>query len=338
MRTVDHDLRTPYQTELTFGLEREIAAETSVRATYIRRRYRDQIQDIDRNHATDDKGRCIAADSIGFPTVVPSFGAGSTYIDPYTGEEVMDTEIGPGDGILDDCTGQVRNDGNIFGNLFSVPDGLPDLYILNPGWGEILEIGNYNSSDYEAFVFELVRRMYRSWQLAASYAWSEAVGDAEDFDQLLGNERNLLEQERGFLAHDQRHVVKVNAMKSTRRGLHFGGVVRWESGLPFSVIQSRATIWARSPLYLNAGDLARRFRFRYPTGARNDQRSPSFWTLDMRVAKDFALQRNVHLQVTGEVFNMLDDRTLRIEDRIDSSVGGTRRFGRQFQLGIRLGF
>ncbi|MCH7780259.1 MAG: hypothetical protein IH848_05375, partial [Acidobacteria bacterium] len=339
VNTVDRDLRTPYQDEFTFSLEREIAPETSLHLTYVRRRYRDQIQDIDRNHVTADKGRCILNGQVGRPTVVSSPGEGFTYVDPYTGEIVTDTDPGIGDGIIDDCTGGVQSEGPIpsLGTLFEVPDGLPDLYILNPGWGQILEIGNNNSTDYKAFVLELVRRMYHGWQLAASYTWSEAIGDAEDFDQILGNERNLLDQERGFLSYDQTHVVKVNAMKVTRWGVRVGGVVRWESGLPFSVLQSRATIWARSPL-LDAGDKSRKFRFRYPSGVRNDQRNPAYWNLDLRLAKEFRLDRRANMQLTVEVFNLLDDKTLRIEDRIDSTLGGTRRFGRQFQLGLRVGF
>jgi len=336
--TVDHELRTPYQDEFTFALEREIARETSLSATYIRRKYRDQLQDIDRNHTTGDKGRCVINTQAGFPTVVPSPAEGSTFTDPYSGEIVVDTDPGFGDGIIDDCTGGIVREGGIFGTLSEVPDGLPDLYILNPGWGEILELGNNNSTEYEAFVIELVRRLYNNWQLAASYTWSEAVGDAEDFDQILGNERNILDQERGFLSFDQTHVVKVNAMKLTRWGVQLGGVVRWESGLPFSVIQSRATIWARPPLLLGTGETAREFRFRYPSGARNDQRNPAFWTIDMRAAKEFKVGKFANTQVTMEVFNLLGDKTLRIEDRIDQTLGGTRRFGRQFQLGLRVSF
>ena len=58
----------------------------------------------------------------------------------------------------------------------------------------------------------------------------------------------------------------------------------------------------------------------------------------MRLAKDFRIDRHVNMQVTLEVFNLLDDDTLRIEDRIDSTLGGSRRFGQQFQLGLRVGF
>ncbi len=187
-------------------------------------------------------------------------------------------------------------------------------------------------------MLELTRRLYRDWQLSASYTWSEAVGQAEDFDQLLGNERNLFDQERGFLSFDQTHVVKVNAMTITRWGLQIGGVLRWESGLPFSVIQSRPTIWSIPPLYRGTGDISRNFRFRYPSGARNDQRNPAFWTIDLRVAKEFHVGNRVDLQATVEAFNVLNDQTLIISDRIDQTLGGVRRFGRQLQLGLRVAF
>jgi len=38
------------------------------------------------------------------------------------------------------------------------------------------------------------------------------------------------------------------------------------------------------------------------------------------------------------VFNLLDDDTLRHEERIDKVINGVRRFGRRWQLGLRLSF
>ena len=56
------------------------------------------------------------------------------------------------------------------------PDGKPDAYTQNPGWSEILLLGNFNASEYEAFVLELTRRMFRGWEMSAFYTWSEATG------------------------------------------------------------------------------------------------------------------------------------------------------------------
>lgn len=338
IQTVARDLKTPYQDEFVVSFEREIARETLIRASYVKRKFRDQIQDVDINHTTGDKGRCVYNETTRQPTVITSPGVGQQWIDPYSGEIITDTEGGLGDGILDDCTGRaIRLDNSLPPRWRAEPDGLPDLYVLNPGWSEILEVGNTNSTDYKAFVLELVRRLYRNWQMAMSYTWSEAVGDAEDFNQVLGNERNLFDQQRGFLAFDQTHVFKLNTMTTIHDGVQFGAVLRWESGLPYSVLQSQPTLWSVPPLYQGFGDISRDFRFRYPSGQRNDERNRAYWTLDLRLAKEFSMDRAT-LGLTLEAFNVLDDETRVIEDSIDLTLGGTRRFGRQFQVGMKVGF
>jgi len=58
VQAVDRELRTPYQDEFTFKIEREIWTETSLSATYIDRKFRDQIQDVNTNLATGDYGYC----------------------------------------------------------------------------------------------------------------------------------------------------------------------------------------------------------------------------------------------------------------------------------------
>jgi len=337
-QVVDRDLRTPYQDEYTFSVERELWPETSLKLTYINRDYRDQLQDIDVNHRYGDEGRCKIAAFLGQAAVVASDGAGQTIVDPYTGEAYIDTDPGPGDGRIDDCIGEIVHVGGTLGYDKEVPAGKPDLYVLNPGWGEAPLLGNYNRTEYEAFVLELVRRQYRSWQMNASYTWSKAVGEAEDFTQLQGNERNLREDEWGPLAFDQRHVVRVSAVSLTPWGFHLGGTLRWESGLPFSELTSRLTAFNVPLDYGGLGDKAVEYRLRYPTGRRNDQRNPSYWTVDLRAAREIRFSRRVELQLTAEVFNLLDDRTLRHDDRVDKVLNAVRRSGRRWQLGTRLRF
>lgn len=336
-RLVDRGLRTPYQDEFSFSAERELWAETSVKLTYLERRFRDQLQDVNINHGPGDLGRCKLPGVDG-RLVIPSPDAGIPLVDPYTGAVYEDTDPGRGDGIIDDCTGRVIQVGGTLGPLVAVPDGLPDLYVRNPGWGELLLIGNFNQSDYEAFIVELVRRLYRSWELQASYTWSMAEGDAEDFDLLLGNEQSLREDEAGFLDFDQRHVVKLHATTITPWGWRAGMVLSWESGLPYSELTSHLTVFATPPLYIGQGPRDLQQRLRYPTGQRNDHRNDSFWNVDLRVAREFQLGRSSVLQVAAEAFNVLNDDTLRIDQQLNGNNEGTRRFGRQFQLGLRLNF
>ncbi len=295
-RVVDRGLRTPFQDEIAAGFEREIAAETALRLTYIHRHFQDQLQDFDVNHAPYDFGRCIAR----YPWVSALEGP---------------------DGVLDDC--------------WRGSDGLPDLYVLNPAWADVLVVGNFNSTRYEAFVLELVRRLYRGWQMEASYTWSQARGDAEDFNQLLGNDRTTAEDERGLLAYDQTHVFKLNATTYLPSGWRIGGTVQWESGLPFSSLASVSAEDAVPPAYFLTP--TERDRVGYPTGQRNDSRNPAFWTFNARVQREWSI-RAVTVGVSADAFNLLDDGTVRTLNVVNGTPEVVRRSGRRWQLGLRAAF
>ena len=49
----------------------------------------------------------------------------------------------------------------------------------------------------------------------------------EDFDLVLGNDQNFREDERGFLDYDQRHVVKLNAIRALSRLTTVASTGRW---------------------------------------------------------------------------------------------------------------
>ena len=130
----------------------------------------------------------------GSSTLVQADELGMEWTDLFTGETYIDNTEGPGDGRLDDCIGILEiPEGNqgagqgepgapvTMDTLLARPDGFADAYILNPGWGEMFLIGNFNTSEYDSVVLELRRRQYRNWQMEASYTWSKAIGDSEDF-------------------------------------------------------------------------------------------------------------------------------------------------------------
>ncbi len=352
IRAVSRDLRTPYTDEFQLVFERELAAETAIAVRLIHKDFRNQLQDQDINHNAGDFGRCFRAD-VGTKQVAlePSPGTGLV-TDPYTGEVYEDTDPGDGDGRLDDCVGRIEfprgNTGGgggggqppTFRQLFQRPDGFLDSYVINPAWGEIFLIGNFNTIDYRAAVIELTRRQYRNWQMNASYTWSEAIGDAEDFDQILGDDRSLLKDERGFLSYDQRHVVKVNATTYVPwwGGFRFGMAAQWQSGLPYSLQASRPSMDAVPPQVAGLANPEARFRIRFLTGQRNDQRNEGWWNFDVHVAKEKNLRGGVQLQVTADIFNLLNDNSLRIFNQVNGFNAAVRRFGRQFQVGFRLAF
>ena len=226
------------------------------------------------------------------------------------------------------------------------PDGVPDLYVQNPGWGDMFLVSNFNSIDYQAYVFELVRRQYRSWEMQASYTWSEAKGDGEDFNQALGDDRSLLEDEKGFQSYDQRHVVKVNATTITPWGFRLGGAVTWQSGLPYSLIDQKLAFDARPPVLLNQGIDARPGRGSSTRPAqRNDQRNASYWNVDLKFTKEMNVGRGLNLQFSAEVFNLLNDGTYLIcnplsesGQQINGNNDGDPPLRAAWQVGFKMAF
>jgi len=223
--------------------------------------------------------------------------------------------------------------------LLNRPDGFPDAYIQNPAWGEYFLLGNFNTTQYEAFVVELTRRQYRNWQMNASYTWSEAVVDAEYYRQVLGDDRTIVNDEFGYLSYDRRHSLKVNATTIVpwAGGFRFGAAIQWQSGLPYSVLERRFIIDTIPPDYLTGSPTARS-RMRYITGQRNDRRNESYWNFDVHMAKELNLSGGVNMQLTADIFNLFNDDALRIYNQTNGFNGYVRRFGRQFQLGLRVAF
>jgi hypothetical protein len=354
---LDPDLATPYQDEYLLSLERELWSETSLNVTWVERRYRDQLQDRNINVGTGDYGYCWRQITTADPTLRSSWGSGASITDPHTGESYIDTDPGPGDGRIDDCMGRVveyrqnvqtSDSGDSILTIGTVqrPDGISDLYKQNPFWGDIYMIGNFNEIDYRAFVVELIRRQYRSWELQGSYTWSSAKGDGEDYNQGFDDDPSIPDRDlQGYQSYDQRHVVKVNATTVTPWGLRFGTAVSWQSGLPYSVLWRRPTFDTLTPATETLGVVGSRSRFSYPTGVRNDQRNESYWNVDLKLTKELTVTQGVSLQMSAEVYNVLDNGVYQVYNpdlergvQINGTNEARRLFGRQWQLGFRVAF
>ncbi|MBZ5640483.1 MAG: TonB-dependent receptor, partial [Acidobacteriia bacterium] len=349
VQVVDRNLRTPYNDELTFSLEREIFAETSAKLTYIYRRFVDQFQDQDLNHYPADYGRCLVQ-------VDPK--ARASWI-----SVVYDQNGRPiPDGKLDDCDGQLTVPFNAAGSgggdtgggsnsklnlreLLHGPDGYLDTYTHNLGWGSIYMTGNFNFATYKGLQLEVIRRQYRNWQMNASYTWSRALGNGESWNSFLGDDRTTRDAEFGYLSYDVRHSVKVNATTITPWGFRAGTAVTWQSGLPYSILEQKPTADSAPPSLYGLGDPEPRNRLRYPTGRRNDQRNRPYWNVDVKLDKEMNLGKGMNLQVAADIFNLLDDRTYQIwnpfaelGDQLNGYNDGFTRIGRNYQLSMKLSF
>jgi hypothetical protein len=351
---VDRNLKTPYNDEFSFAVERTFWQENTISLTYIHRNFKKQLQDTNINQTIGDFGRCAKVQSAAESPLVGSPGVGPV-VDPYTGLVYQDTDPGLGDGRLDDCTGKTERidsqggPGPTFSPNVAIdvqrPDGVIDFYVLDPAWGDIFLIGNSNSSVYDGLTLEFVRRQYKNWQMEASYTWSKATGAAEDFNLALGDDRSTLQDEQGYLSFDKRHSLKVNATCLTPWGFRIGGTALWESGLPYSLLFRSASPSQSLPLYDDFKQTFTSVRTRYLTKQRNDQRNPSSWLFNMKLVKEFNLSKGMNLQLDAEIFNLLNSDTysvyntfLKSGQQINGTNDATRRFGRTYQIGMRLAF
>jgi hypothetical protein len=353
--SVDRHLKTPYNDEYTISAQRGFLEENTISLTYVRRRFKQQLERHNINQVPGDFGRCDVPILAGDPALIDSPGTGLV-LDPYAFSYYEDTNPGPGDGRLDDCTGRrLRqtdpadpgegdpSDPN--GRFLDRPDGVPDFYVLNPAWGDIRVLGNNNTADYEGLTLEFVRRQYKNWQMEASYTLSKAVGDSEDFSLLLGNDRSTAQEERGYLSYDRTHSVKVNATCITPWGFRLGGAVRWESGLPYSLVIRNSSTSEALPTYNDFRPQFSSPRTSYPTHQRNDQRNGSAWNFDVNLVKELSLPKGMNLQVQAKIFNLLGEDTYvvyntftKAGEQVNGTNDATRRFGRQFEVGMRLAF
>ena len=311
-------MKTPYTDEVTFGFEREIAPEVSVSLTYIRRKFRDQLQDIDVNHSPRRDSanfHCGAdrtpdgfCDKFGLTVVPPPGSSGDT-------GKFIPTQAG---------------------------DKHPDLYINNFNFNQILRVGNYNIQDYTGYELQLTRRLSRKWQMDASYVFSKTTGQAESFLSESGDDPALTELKNGYLNFDQRHVAKFHAITYLPGDWQLGGGLQWSSGLPYSLISRFASLdnveYRQVRRAFGYEDLNNKQFF---PEFRNAHRNHSVYDLNARVSKNFVIGQT-SAGAFFEIFNILNSDDLRVLE-LDTTqrtlqATETRRFGRRFQFGIQLDF
>jgi len=313
---VDRRLGTPFSDELTIGFERELAPDVAVSVTYVNRRYRDQLQDVDVNHSMrfDPDGKPL--DVIGQLI----FAGGGNELHPNR-----------------------------------LPDGRPDLYSNNVFFNQILRIGNLNEGFYRGLEVRLSKRQARRWEMQGSYTYSRALGDAEDFQSRLGNDPSTIESEFGYLDFDQRHVVKLNAAIFLPSDWQVGFVGNWASGLPYSIVsrffaldnfdmQQFRTRYGFTTIDPESGPRFRSLR-------RNSERNDATLNIDLSVRKHLVLGKTT-AAISLDILNVLNSDDLHVftlePNRGDFKAAdgvllasplqldAERRFGRRFQVGFQL--
>jgi hypothetical protein len=155
-------------------------------------------------------------------------------------------------------------------------------------------------------------------------------------------------------------------------GWQTSGLVRWTSGLPFSVapglgfwptnwqLTSHAVLTGKKPstghfirngspnVFKDPESAIQQFRFAYPgeTGSRNPLRGPGYFGLDMGIAKTWKIKEAQNVKFSWEVFNVtntpiFDAASADAELAINSSFGNYSKLlndKRVMQFSLRYNF
>jgi hypothetical protein len=250
----------------------------------------------------------------------------------------------------------------------------------NPGFGSVLLVQSNQTASYNGLQATVTKRMSHHLLLNAFYTFSKNLNSVQlDNNQTQGGAQNMLilSEDRGRADIDQRHAASVSAVwqpefsyggsrivRSVLNGWSISPIVRYHSGLPFSVLNGadanldgtnndRANLVGdpylsdRSPQkWFNTAAFTRNA---VVTGSPVDGNStrnlldqPAFKTVDLAVFREFRIRERFGMDFRVEgtnTFNMVNLNA-------PNATVGNATFGqintalpmRQLQLGLRLTF
>ncbi len=183
--------------------------------------------------------------------------------------------------------------------VFNRTGGPPDVWLDNPdGYAQ----------DYDGVILALNKRYSNKWMMNASVSWSNSTGlnmRSHDTSQQnisansggFGRDPNDLINATGDLQHDKRFVAKFTGGFDLPWELFFSGYFTWQDGRP-------------RPAMVRILDLEQGRR-EILADPRGDTRYPSFYTLNLRLQRNFALGNTWALKVMLDLFNATNDDTFR---------------------------
>ena len=227
-----------------------------------------------------------------------------------------------------------------------------------PMWGgrvrddvaEILVRQSRGESQYQAVTLKVNRRFTGRYQFGAHYTW----GKDRDTDS---NERSAtgvtisdtgnLDYDWGLSNRDVKHRLVVTGMIQLPADFQISGIVNYQSGTPYTLVDSGFDRVACGFPIFNCPD-----PYAVVNGVlvgRNTERNESIQTIDVRVGKFFRFGDGLRLDVFVEAFNLFDQNSFGVgfsqrninNGRVPEDLGvpdflTTRP--RQLQIGGRFSF
>lgn len=222
---------------------------------------------------------------------------------------------------------------------------------------------------YYAVTAAVQKRYSHRFQLQAFYTWSRNYTD--DDNEREANLRVSTDdfdhrQDWGPASHDIRHNFVLNGVWTLPLDFQLSGILAWQSGYPFDALTGNdspalAAATAITPAALenfrrllgdpNAtvyvggngdGNIQDRPMVNGRVLQRNFFRQPSFFNVDLRLAKAVPIGGRARLQVLMDLFNVFDNANRTTTNTVMTSpaFGSLNNVGppRAFQVGARLSY
>ena len=175
---------------------------------------------------------------------------------------------------------------------------------------EILVRQSRGESEYQAVTLKANRRFTGRYQFGAHYTW----GKDRDTDS---NERSAtgvtisdlgnLDYDWGVSDRDIKHRLVVTGMIQLPADFQISGIVNYQSGYPYSLVDSGVDFAYCGSVGFNCPDY--RAVMNGAVVGRNTERNESIQTIDLRVGKFFRFGDDMRLDIFVEAFNLFDQNS-----------------------------
>jgi hypothetical protein len=273
--TFDPNLRVPYVQQWSFGIEREISANTAFEARYVGNHAVKIFRAINYNEVNIFENGFLqeflnAQNNLrvnGGTTFAP--GRAGTVPTPIFDRLFAGLAAGSGyasAGFINNLNN--NNVGTMANTLAFNPAyattrrGLtPNFFVANPNAAFAQALTNNSFSNYHSLQVELRRRLSRNLQFQADYTFSKAITDSEGSQSTLESFRTLrnLRLDRHRASFDQSHRfvsfflyglpigpgrswLSGGPLRKFAEGWDVGGIISVQSGAPISIFAARSTL------------------------------------------------------------------------------------------------
>jgi hypothetical protein len=198
---------------------------------------------------------------------------------------------------------------------------------LNSTYGAVIDIYSGASSNYNAFVFQVEKRMSNHVQMAMNYTWSHALDNGVNGTTGAASTPSLIDPANkdysvyGNSIYNVPNRLTINALleapwhhsgalKYVLDGWHAAPMMQMQNGLPYSAQTASATpaqyVGIQKFTGVSTGMLGSGGSFQIPGTERDGWRQPPTYVGDLRLSKQFPVYEQYKLEFSADVFNIFN--------------------------------